>query len=416
MIRLKLRKANSMKILQINAVYRTASTGRTSLEMLEKLEEKGHICKVVFSKGSVLNPEKELRIGNDFDTKVHGFFSRFTGLQGYFSLFPTKKLLKFIDDYSPNIVLLRNLHGNYIHLPMLLKYLADRDIATVAVLHDCWFYTGKCCHYTKIGCYKWLDGCGGCPSLKNYNKSWFFDRTKKLVEDKELYFSKIHNLSVVAVSKWLKNEAERAPVFKNARNISYIYNWIDANKFYPKDSTELRKSLKLENIKVALSVASGWSSRKGLNTIIELAKRFSENEVFLLIGNINEQVTLPDNVLHIPATDSVSELVGYYSLADVFVQPSLEETFGKVTAEALSCGTPAVCFDSTANPELIGDGCGEVVPVGDIDSMLVSIRKIFADGKENYSNCCRNFALENFSINKNIDKYIDLFNKILKSE
>lgn len=402
-----------MKVLQINAVNKIASTGRTAYEMSAYLNENGHSCVVAYSKGISVTPDKEFVIGaGTHDVKMHGLLSRISGQQGYFSHTATRKLLRYMDKFAPDIVILRNLHGNYINLPMLLKYLAEKDIATVAVLHDCWFYTGKCCHYTVDNCYKWQSGCGNCPSLKKYNKSWFFDRTQKMISDKERLFSAIPRLAVVGVSDWLTNEAKKAPVFKNARKITRIYNWIDLETFSPQDSKDLNAKLGLKDRKMILFVASGWNYEKGLQTVLDLSENLNANEKIVLVGNLAIDVKTNKNIIRVPTTNSVEELVRYYSAADVFVQPSLEETFGKVTAEALACGTPAVCFDSTANPELIGEGCGAVVPAGDIDRMLREIRKILLVDKQAYSSKCRDFAKRNFDKDENLARYLQLFNEL----
>lgn len=168
-----------MKVLQINAVNKIASTGRTMQEMSDFLIEKGDKSLVAYSKGVSVNPQNEFVIGNNIDVKIHGLLSRICGKQGYFSHVATRKLLCCMDSYKPDVVVLRNLHGNYLHLSMLLKYLAEKDIATVVVLHDCWFYTGKCCHYTVDGCYKWQSGCGNCPSLKNIIKAGFLIKPRR---------------------------------------------------------------------------------------------------------------------------------------------------------------------------------------------------------------------------------------------
>ena len=402
-----------MKVLQINAVNKISSTGRTTFELSEYLNANGHSCVVAYSKGLSVTPDKEFIIGNSKDVKLHGLFSRISGKQGYFSKQSTKKLLKFMDVYEPDVVVLRNLHGNYINLPMLLKYLAGKDIATVAVLHDCWFYTGKCCHYTVDGCYKWKQSCGHCPSLKKYNKSWFFDRTQAMLKDKKEFFSSIPRLAVVGVSDWLTNQAAQAPVFENAKIFQRIYNWIDTEKFCPQNTDNLREELGLTDKKVILCVASGWNKEKGLDTVLELSRKLASDEKLLLVGNLPADIELSENILTIPATNSVEELINYYSLADVFVQPSLEETFGKVSAEALSCGTPVVCFNSTANPELIGEGCGAVAPVGNVEGMLKEIRAIFETGKDEYINRCRAFAKDNFNMEYNLKEYLSLFNSLI---
>ena len=113
-----------LKIVQINAVYNIGSTGRTTAEMHEALQKAGHESFVVYSQTNVNNAENTYHIGSPLDIKIHGFLSRLWGKQGYFSINSTKNLLKFLDEISPDVVHLRNLHGNYINLPMLLKYLA----------------------------------------------------------------------------------------------------------------------------------------------------------------------------------------------------------------------------------------------------------------------------------------------------
>ena len=401
-----------MKVLQINAVYRNFSTGRSAMELNNAFRQMGREAAIAFSVGTIDEPEREYLIGNKCGQIMHALLSRLTGLQGYFSTFATKNLLQYMNQYKPDIVVLRNLHANYIHLPRLLEYLAKNDIPTIAVLHDCWFYTGKCCHYTTIGCYRWQEKCGKCPVKRKYNVSWFFDRTEKMLADKEKGFTAIPRLGVVAVSDWMLREARATPVFSKAVTITRIRNWIDTELFAPGDGTELRKKLGLQDKNVILCVASGWDENKGLSTVIAIAERLQKNEQLVIIGNLPRNRKIPDGIVHIPVIYSSVELAEYYQMADVFLQPSLEETFGKVAAEALCCGTPVVCFNSTANPELIGDNCGSVVPVGDLDAMLREIRMVLTRGKAYYSPYCRAFAQKNFDVKKIVPKYLALFEQM----
>ncbi len=403
-----------MRILQINAVNQIGSTGRITSEMGDFLRREGHTCAVAYSVGASDHPEFEYQIGSKMDTKLHGLLSRVSGKQGYFSKSATRKLLNFTDGFAPDVVVLHNLHANYIHLPMLLGYLAEKDIATVAVLHDCWFYTGKCCHYTVADCYKWQERCGDCPALKKYNTSWFFDKTAEMLADKKTLFSAIPRLGVIGVSDWLTKEAQKAPVFQNAKVIQRIYNWVDTGLFAPQDTTALRAQMGLQNKRILLCVASGWSKAKGLDAVLRLAERLTKEQILLLVGNAPQEQLTDPHIRHIHATNDTKELAALYSMADVFVQPSLEETFGKVTAEALSCGTPAVCFDSTANPELVGEGCGKVVPANDDQAMQNAVQSILNRGKAGFSQNCRNFALQNFEMGKNLREYSDLFEKLCR--
>ena len=401
-----------MKIFQINAVYGHLSTGSNVFEMNEAFRSQGHTCMAAYSVGQVQNPQQEYLIGTLFGQKNHALLSRAFGLQGYFSSGATKKLLRKLDDFQPDVVVLNNLHANYIHLPMLLKYLAKKDIPTVAVLHDCWFYTGKCCYYTNAGCEKWKTQCGKCPAVGQYNKSWFFDFTKKMHADRKKLFGAIPRLGVVAVSDWLLGQAKQAPVFQGASQITRIHNWIDTKQFAPVDGSAVRQKLGLEGKTVMLAVAAAWEPRKGMDALHSIAEKLRDNERLVIIGRVSEKVSLPENIIHIPRTDSKEELIQYYSMADVFLQPSIEETFGKVTAEALACGTPVVCFDSTANPELVGDHCGAVVPVGDTEGMLREARRIVQEGKDEYSRFCRAFVEDRFNIGRIFDQYLQLFTQL----
>ena len=402
-----------MKVLQINAVNAVASTGSITKDLNDALIQNGIDSMVAYSKGLPLSEENEYVIGNTLDTKVHAFLSRLTGKQGYFSVCSTKKFLEFMDSYKPDVVVLHNLHGNFINLPLLLKYLAKNDIATVAVLHDCWFYTGKCCHYTVEKCFKWKNTCGNCPSLKKHNISWFFDKTKKMQSDKIKLFNAIPRLAVVGVSDWITDEAKKSKVFEKSKVFKRIYNWVDTDIFSYNSNATVREKLGLMDKKVILSVAYGWTKDKGINTILEMSEKLNDGEKILLVGDISSDIALNDNIVHIPTTNSAEELASYYSLADVFVQPSLEETFGKVTAEALACGTPVVCFNSTTTPELVGTDCGIILDDFSADSMLSSVREVLDKGKDKYYNSCRNKAVNLFSIENNVNDYIGLFNELV---
>ena len=405
-----------MRILQINAVYKRLSTGSNVYEMNTIFRAQGNDCAAAYSVGQVSDPEQEYLIGALWGQKLHALLSRLLGLQGYFSPIATRRLLRKMDEFRPDVVVLNNLHANYIHLPMLLKYLAKNDIPTVAVLHDCWFYTGKCCYYTAAGCEKWKESCGNCPIIDQHNKSWFFDRTRKMHQDRIKLFNAIPRLGVVAVSDWLLGQAKQSPVFQSAVKMTRIHNWINTQQFSPMDSTSLRKKLDLQDKNVMLAVAAIWEERKGLATLISIANKLQENERLIIIGKLLCKSTLPAKVIHIPETESQTELVQYYCAADVFLQPSLEETFGKVTVEALSCGTPVVCYDSTANPELVGDGCGAVVPTGDDEGMLREARKILETGKTAYSQACRLLAQERFCIENAMKQYMILFDSLQEKQ
>jgi glycosyltransferase involved in cell wall biosynthesis len=414
----------SLKVLHINAVNAIASTGRTVLDLSRAEAEQGFESRIAHSTGP--QAENSYLIGTAAEKKVHAACSRLCGTQAYFSTAGTRRLLDYIAGESPDVVHLHNLHSNYINLPMLLEYLGENDIATVVTLHDCWFYTGKCCHYTEEGCYRWETGCGSCPRLALDNPSWFVDATARTWADKKRLFGRIPRLAVIGVSDWITAEAGRS-FLSCARILKRIYNWADLGDSCPRGTQSSKQDLGWGDDFVILGVASRWSDAKGLSDFIALAEMVqrgaphpeADDSVpgrtgmrIVLVGEIKRGVRLPSNVKHVRSTADVGELAAYYSSADVLLQLSREETFGKVVAEALSCGTPAIAYDSTANPELIGDGCGHVVASGDLAQVIDRIAEVRRNTKVSYSERCRAFAGERFSKDRQTGEYVDLYREL----
>lgn len=403
-----------MRIVQINAVYRYSSTGRTTEEMHHYLLGHGHESYVFCLRNHSNEKDNIFEVISHLQYRIAGVQSRLTGLQAYHSKNATRKVLKELDELGPEIVIIRNVHSDFINLPLLLNYLSLKQIKTIVVLHDCFLFTGHCYHYTKLGCEKWKSECGGCPQLKVGNPRWFFDRSRKEFRDKKILFSAIKDLAVVGVSDWITDESKKSVILANAKTFKRIYNWIDLDVFKPHDTSELRKTMGMVDDFVVLGIAQSWSEAKGLSVFIQIANRFPSVKV-IMVGNITEEqkASLPDNVITPGSLSSKSILSDYYAMADVFVNPSVQETFGKVTAEALSCGTPVIANNATANPELVGD-CGALVNDNNIDDYSMALNDIISRGKPFYCQKCRQRAEKLFDKNKNMEQYIDLFQEITR--
>lgn len=401
----------TLKIVQINAVYEYSSTGRTTTEMHEYLRKNG-VDSYVFCT-NINSPSNNIfSYSSSFDQKLHAVLSRLSGLQAMFSYLSTQRMISKLKAIKPDVVHLRVLHSNCINLPLLLKYLAKEDIATVITLHDCWYFTGHCCYFIDSKCGRWKSGCGNCPDTKKWNPSLFFDNSYYMLKTKERLFNNIERLAVVGVSNWVTDFIEDS-ILKKSKIIKRIYNWIDVDLFVPLPYVDIRAKHNLSKDDfVVLSVAQQWTSTKGLGVILKAAEKCRIMK-FLIIGNI-PNIKLPDNIIRVGVLSNTKELASYYATADVFLNPSIRETFGKVTAEALSCGTPAVVYNATATPELIGDGCGYVVEIGDIDGVVRALNYINENGKEKYTYKCRNHVVENYKKEIILQQYMDLYYRLIK--
>lgn len=405
-----------MKVVQINGSYGNAdSTGRNVKETHQWLKNHNFesiVYTASFNEQPPVDPNVRI-FSNVIDKKFHGLLSRLIGLQGYFSVLSTKKLIQHLKKDNPDGVILHVLHSNCINFPILCHYLAQNDIPTILVLHDCWYFTGHCCYFTQSNCVKWQQDCRCCPQIHEWNKSWLFDTAHRCLQDKKKWFEAIPRLGVVGVSDWITGEAKKS-ILKDAAVLKRIYNWIDLETFKPQDTTELRKQLGIEQSqKVLLGVASGWSDRKGLAEMLQAAREFPDSKV-IMVGNVPQNIKAPSNMLCVGTIRQPELLAKYYAMADVFVNPSIQETFGKTTAEAICCGTPVVAYKTTACTELVGETRGITVELGETKRFIVAIGTILSEEKERYRLASHNFAQDNFRMEQNFEIYLDVIKELSK--
>lgn len=404
-----------MKVLQINTTANTTSTGRIAEEIGQTLQKKGHesfiACKKAGPNGSTSHL---IQVGAVYDVYIHGIMSRVLDRHGFGSKQATKKLVKEIDRIDPEVIGLHNLHGYYLNVEVLFHYLKEVQKPVVWTFHDCWPFTGHCSFFDYVSCDRWKTECYDCPLSDKYPASWFFDNSKDNFYQKKVLFNGLENLTIVTPSQWLKNLVQQS--FLSDYPVEVIHNGIDLDQFKPEDPFDLISKYNLSGEKILLGVASVWDRRKGLDYFLELSKRLDDQFRIVLIG-LSEQVikSLPENIIGIKRTENVDELAAFYSLADVFVNPTLVDNFPTTNLEALACGTPVVTFDTGGSPEAISDDTGIVVAKGDISGLEESIFKMTTIKSEFISQKCREQAISYYNKKDRYRDYIDLYHTIMKS-
>lgn len=127
---------------------------------------------------------------------------------------------------------------------------------------------------------------------------------------------------------------------------------------------------------IVLGVAFGWGYSKGLDAFNELADTLPEEYTVVIVGSVVKGQKVHPRIVTIERTTDRIELAGYYSAADVFVNPTRQEVLGLVNIEALACGTPVVTFATGGSPECIDAQCGVAIPIDDIEGMAKEIESI----------------------------------------
>ncbi len=400
-------------LLQINIVVNYGSTGRIIEEFGQTAVQNGWNSYIAYGRIKQVNKEGLIRIGSGFDVIVHGLQTRLLDRHGLGSRNATLNFIKIISQIKPDIVHLHNLHGYYINIEILFNYLEKAKIPVVWTLHDCWPITGHCVYFDSVGCEKWKTECFKCPQTKVYPASLGIDRSKQNFNLKKKLFLSLQNMTIVPVSKWLGDIVKQS--FLKEIPMHTISNGIDTEVFRPSADTSIRDKYRIRDKFIILGIASNWSPRKGLADFIKLSENVQPDDQIILVGLSDKQIkTLPDRIIGLPRTDNIVDLVDLYSNADVFINPSIEETFGLTTVEALACGTPAVVFNSTASPELIIQDTGFVLEKGDMQGLVGVIKTIKTKGKSSYSLACRERVLKLYDKTDRHKDYLDLYESVLK--
>lgn len=399
------------KLLQINVDANNGSNGSIARDIGSIALSKGWDSYIAYGRRAILCDSKLIRVGNPLDVKLHGIVTRLFDLHGLGSNLTTFLFIQKIKKIKPDIVHLHNIHGYYINYKLLFKYLTKEKIPIVWTFHDCWPFTGHCGYFEQYKCEKWKKQCYDCPATHNYPSSLFFDNSSYQYKLKKELFTAPHLIYVTTVSNWLSKLVKQS--FFSKYPIKVIYDSIDTETFRPREST-LRQEYELSKKFVLLSAAANWTKTKGWDDYIKLSKMLPDDCVIMLLGvKDSEKEKLPKEIISVSRVEGKQKLAEYYSMADVLLNLSYQETFGMTTAEAMSCGTPGISYDVTACPELLTTETGVVVDAGDLEQVLNAIAVIKNNGKDKYIDKCRERAVKVFDSKKVNAEFFDIYNQIL---
>lgn len=413
--------ACDMKLVQINTVCNT-SVGHIMGNIQKAAVVAGFETLSIYGRRKGYKDIPCLKVGNGFSFWTHVILTSVTDLHGLGSYYVTKKIIKVLKNEKPDIIHLHNIHGYYLNYRLLFDYLKNHYKGQVVwTLHDCWAYTGHCAYYTGAGCNKWVDGCYSCQEKGEYPISLIFDGSKYNYKTKRESFTGLKNLTIIVPSKWLEGQVKKS--FLKDYPVRVISNGIDFEVFHPVQDADIRKRFNIpDNKKILLGVALYWNKRKGLDDFIKLAKILPEEYVIVLVGvSARQRKALPDNVIGISRTDNQRELTALYTEANIFINPSVEETFSMVTVESMACGTPVIVLDTSAVCELVNEKCGVVLHKGaerpvSANLYMDAINEI--DSRMRADEITADTVIQNalkYAVINQTDKIIDLYKNITAS-
>ncbi|HQU87593.1 MAG: glycosyltransferase family 1 protein [Zoogloeaceae bacterium] len=200
----------------------------------------------------------------------------------------------------------------------------------------------------------------------------------------KVYLQRFHNKGDVCLvpTRALADSLRKDGV----RQIEVVPRGVDTDLFTPARRDEaLRASWGVEPHTLVVAVIGRLAPEKNLTLAIRafeaIAQRVPEARL-LFVGDGPSRESLarryPEHSYAGMRTGE--DLCAHYASADMFLFPSLTETFGNVTTEALASGLPVVCFDYAAGAERVREGHnGALAPVADEDAFVDAALRVAGD-------------------------------------
>ena len=358
------------------------STGGIMMKEHRELLAAGEESYAFWGRGRQAEKPNEMKFASDAEIKLDVLQTRIDGKAGFHSKNATKRLLARLEEIQPDVVHLHNLHGYYVNIEMLFKWLANHKCKVEWTLHDCWSFTGHCAYFTYVKCAQWKGHCAysrPCSQLNTYPKTYSKASCSWNFEEKNRLFNLVpaERMKLITPSQWLADLVGES--FLKDFPVEVRHNTIDTDVFKPTPS-DFRERYGIGDRFIILGVASPGTERKGLSDFVRLASELdSEKYVIVLVGLSEKQAKeLPADIVSLVRTDSREELASIYSTADVFFNPTREDNFPTTLLEAQACGTNVITYST--------GGCAEALyserscSVIGFDDALTAIDKLRLGG------------------------------------
>ena len=383
------------------------STGKIAKGLRQYLKNQG--CQVLFcyGRGEKRDNNDFYRFCNSYEVYLHYANTKLTGKLNDSSKIATKRLIERLRQKEVKEVYLVNLHGYILNEQMFLEYLASDNIRVVYIMADESAFLGNCAY--RLGCEEYLNGCIICKNIRGIAKIICPEASgNAFIVKKKLYEQK-KNIVYVG-PEFVVLAAQTSPLMEGKR-LEIVDEAIDVSVNVPRDTMALRKYWGIKDDQMVIGCVAPYSySRKGVRYFVEAARRL-ENDgrfVFVQVGfDIKDKSFLPKNYIPIGYVNEQQLLTEYYSLADLFVFPSLHDTMPNACLEALSCGSPLLCFNTSGMPYMADDTVMTLVEPGNVDQMVEVIQKT-KKKDETIINTCRNYALKRFDNQKYFERLVSI--------
>lgn len=381
-----------MRVAEIST-FSQFSVGKIMCDIKSGLIANGHECVICFARGE---NNGDYRIGNKANVYINAIGARLFDNDGFCTKSGTKKLVKFLINYNPDVIHLHCLHGYYLNSKVLFEYIKKYNKKVVWTMHDAWAITGHCCYFDLYNCNKWKNECSNCKAKKDFPKT-FFDMSKRNFRLKKNIFTSIDsdNMVIVSPSKWLDDKVADSYLKKYKHFV--VNNGVDNEIFNDKNNSRE---------KIILAVANVWDKRKNINDILILSKNIKQWKM-IIVGKVNKKINkgLYKNIEFINHLNSM-ELKDLYNKASIFLNPTLSDNFPTVNIEAQLCGLIVLSYNAGGSSET---NIGKLKTIDDCKYLCDNDFDNIYDELKNKKNDCHLLSKQTM-----IENYLNVYKEVYK--
>lgn len=348
-----------MKIVYANTVS-GGSVGTVIQQLRSGMERDGHSTLLLYGRGPFTHSIDDIRIGSTAGTLIHGVKTRLADAHGLASYAATLRFIELLERNRPDLVHLHNIHGYWLHYPLLFKHLTrlqkSYGLGVVWTLHDSWPLTGGCALPDAANCRAWIDGCNevSCPGKNIYPRA-IVRRLERNIQLKHTAFTSPQRMVIITPSEFMNRRMGESFLSKYPRHT--IRNTLNSEFRNPHRSENITRSES-----TVLAVAWPWYAEKGWADLIPLRKLLPPEVELRVVGlTAMQRRRLPDTITKLPKLYP-AELCDEYARATVLVNLSRAETLPTVCLEAQAMGCPVVSYDIGGASEAIDPESGVLIP------------------------------------------------------
>ncbi len=419
---------NSMNILHISTSDSIGGAARACVNISDALNSIGVISTILVQQKKTKN-ESVKEVSTHFKTGSRIIMDYFLmkslskSRRGRFT-FPFVGTEIYTQDImaKADIINLHWVNGGFLSL-MSLENIFALNKPVVWTFHDMWVFTGGC-HYTG-GCTNFLTICKDCPALIFSGKH---DLSNRIFRLKEKLF-RGNKFSVITCSNWLAKESERSHLL-HGFDITVVPNPIDTSVFHPFPAEDAKKALKLSKDKIVFLFSAFTVSevRKGFNYFKEALLKLSQLKpelrdlieiVVLGSSNKNDFNEIPFEVTFTGRLDDINKLVLFYSAADLFIAPSVQENLSNTVMESLACGTPVLAFNIGGMPDMIENSVNgflvDNISAYELSKGMQRFIEMDIISRKRLREHARKKVMDHFSPARIADQYTSVYKKLMNA-